>query len=31
MKINILLREGIGMFLFFTMGMGWEWDRKSYS
>ena len=40
MGINILLREGMGMFLYTTMGMGWkweygngngrEWDRKSH-
>ena len=39
MGINILLREGVGMFLCTTIGMGWkweyghdnrrEWDRKS--
>ena len=38
MEINILLREGKGMFLYNTMRMGWEleydhgngseWDRK---
>ena len=26
MEINILLREGMGMFLYTTMGMGWEWE-----
>ena len=41
MGINILLREGVGMFLYTTMGIGWEWeyghgngrkwDRKSHS
>ena len=24
MGINILLREGMGLFLYNTMGMGWE-------
>ena len=41
MGIYILLREGMGMFLYTTMGMGWkweydhgnvrEWDRKGHS
>ena len=41
MRINILCREGMGMFLYTTMRMGWEWenghgngrkwDRKSHS
>ena len=41
MEINILIQEGMGMFLYATTGMGWEWkyrygngrewDRKSHS
>ena len=41
MGINILLQEGMGIFVYTTMGMGWEleychgnemeWDRKSHS
>ena len=27
MGINILLREGMGMFLFTAMGMGWEYGH----
>ena len=26
MRINVLLREGIGMLLYTTMGMRWEWE-----
>ena len=26
MGLNILLREEMGMFLYTTMGMGWEWE-----
>ena len=26
MGINILLREGIEMRLYITIGMGWEWE-----
>ena len=26
MGINILLREGLGMFLYTTMKIGWEYD-----
>ena len=25
-RIKILLREGMGMFLYTTTGMGWEWE-----
>ena len=25
MGINILLREGMGMFVYITMEIGWEW------
>ena len=40
MGIDILLREGMGMYIYTIMGMGWEWkychgngrewDRKSH-